>query len=87
MSVSPGRGVVVMITVMRVPTTAVVVESMLLALMIMPVVVPMMCLRLMSVLRIIVMGKVKMHGRHVGPDGGGTMKAVQRRDEGASLHP
>jgi hypothetical protein len=76
-----------MITVMRVPTTAVVVESMVLARMIMPVVVPMMRLRLMSMLRIIVMGMVMMHGRHGGPDGGGTMKAVQRRDEGASLHP
>jgi hypothetical protein len=40
-----------MITVMRVPTTAVAVESMVLARMIMPVVVPMMRLRLMSVLR------------------------------------
>ena len=74
-----------MITVMRVSTTA--VESMVLARMIMPVVVPMMRLRLMSVLRLVVMGMVMMHGRHGGPDGGGTMKAVQRRDEGASLHP
>ena len=43
-----------MITVMRVSTTA--VESMVLTRMIMPVVVPMMRLRLMSVLRLVVMG-------------------------------
>ena len=75
-----------MIMVMRVPTTAV-GESMVLARMIMPVVVPMMRLHPMSVLRLIVMGMVMMHRRHGGPDGGGTMKAVQRRDECASLHP
>ena len=75
-----------MITVMRVPTTAVAVESMVLARMIMPVVVPMMRL-MMPVLPLIVMGMVMMHRRHGGADGGGTMKAVQRRDECASLHP
>ena len=54
-----------MITVMRVPTTAVGVESMVLARMIMPmimpVVVPMMRVHLMSVLRLVVMGMVMMH--------------------------
>ncbi|MEA2958839.1 MAG: hypothetical protein QOJ58_4389, partial [Alphaproteobacteria bacterium] len=74
-----------MITVMRVSTTA--VESMVLTRMIMPVVVPMMRVHPMSVLRIVVMGMVMMHRRHGGPDGRGTVKAVQRRDECASLHP
>ncbi len=73
-----------MITVMRVSTTA--VESMVLTRMIMPVVVPMVRLHPTSVLRLVVMGMVMMHRRHGGPDGGGTMKAVQRRGEGASLH-
>ena len=53
-----------MITVVRVPTTAVVVESMVLARMIMPVVVPMMRLHPRSVLRLVVMGMVMMHRRH-----------------------
>ena len=74
-----------MITVMRVSTTA--VPSMVLTRMIMPVVVPMVRLHPTSVLRLVVMGMVMMHRRHGGTDGGGTMKAVQRRDEGASLHP
>jgi hypothetical protein len=70
-----------MVMVMRVSTTA--VERMGLTRM----VVPMMRLHPMSVLRLVVIGIVMMHRRHGGPDGGGTMKAVQRRDEGASLHP
>ena len=63
-----------MIMVMRMSTTA--VESRAFPRMIMPVVVPMMRLHPMSVLRLVVMGMVMMHRRHGGPDGGGTMKAV-----------